>query len=150
MEKTLIDLVKKAEEFHGHLGPFLVLGLKAGLFGLKKLKIDKNKNKELLTTAMLDYSIPFSCIIDGLQISTGCTIGNKRLIVKNSSNFLIEFFNKKDNKRIAILIDQKILNRIRDELKAENKNSKKVLELAEKIVSMVDDELFIIHENNLD
>jgi formylmethanofuran dehydrogenase subunit E len=146
LEKPLIDLVKKAEEFHGHLGPFLVLGLRVGLLGLKKLNIDKSKNKELRITAMLDYSIPFSCIIDGIQVSTGCTVGNKKLIIENSSNFLIEFFDKKYNKRINISINQKILNKILDELKAGNKNPETFFELTKKIISIEDDELFIIYE----
>jgi len=139
-----MDLVKKAEEFHGHLGPFLVLGLRIGLLGLKKLNIDKSKNKDLRITAMLDYSIPFSCIIDGIQVSTGCTIGNKKLIIENSSNFLIEFFDKKYNKRINISINQMILNEILKELKAGNKDSETFFELTKKIISIADDELFII------
>ncbi|MEM2896266.1 MAG: FmdE family protein [Candidatus Bathyarchaeia archaeon] len=146
MRETLKDFMEKAEEFHGHLGPFLVLGLKIGLLGLKKLNMNRGSDGELHVTVMLDYSIPFSCMIDGLQVSTGCTVGNKRLTVKDSSDFIVEFFNKRDNKCIVISIDQKILNEILDKLKTETKNSKKVFELVKKIISAADDELFLIYE----
>lgn len=147
MKNTLTSLIKKAKEFHGHLGPFLILGLRIGLLGFKKLNLNKNKIENLYIIAALNYSIPYSCIIDGLQVSTGCTIGNKKLIIKNSSNSFVKvnFLNKKDDKCITISVNKKVLNKIIDEMKHENKNSKKILELAKKIALMPNKELFIIH-----
>jgi formylmethanofuran dehydrogenase subunit E len=31
------EIFEKAADFHGHLGPFLVIGVRMGLVGLKKL-----------------------------------------------------------------------------------------------------------------
>ena len=86
-------------EFHGHLGPFLVLGVRMGLAGLRELKV-KRGEKKLWVTAMLNYSIPISCALDGLQVATKCTLGNKKLRLLDSSGIAAKF-ELEDGKAIA-------------------------------------------------
>jgi hypothetical protein len=38
----------------------------------------------LIARAKLPLSTPFSCILDGIQATTQCTIGNQKLRIKNS------------------------------------------------------------------
>lgn len=60
-------------EIHGHLGIYAVIGVKMGIYAL-----------ELLDTGIDDISVtsyagsqpPLSCMNDGLQISTGATVGH--------------------------------------------------------------------------
>jgi len=85
VDTELMSIVERAAEFHGHLGPFLVIGVRIGLIGLRELKI-KKKNENLRVTAMLRNSVPFSCIIDGIQVATKCTIGNQHHRRDPSSN----------------------------------------------------------------
>ena len=70
----LKSLLERATEFHGHLGPFLVIGVRMGLIGLKKFGIGSNDH--LTIDVSLPLHVPFSCIIDGLQVSTNCTVGS--------------------------------------------------------------------------
>jgi len=66
------DFLLKAIEFHGHLGPYLVLGLKAGLFANQIFGRKPMKTEAFIKTKTTP---PQSCFADGVQFSTGCTLG---------------------------------------------------------------------------
>jgi formylmethanofuran dehydrogenase subunit E len=55
------NLIEKAADLHGHLGPFLVLGVRMGETAKKILK-----TANLQVTAKLPLSTPFSCVLDGI------------------------------------------------------------------------------------
>jgi len=75
------DLVDRVVEFHGHFGPFLILGLRAGLIGINYL----GKNYfELKATVTTSPNPPHSCFIDGIQFISGCTTGKGNLEIKKS------------------------------------------------------------------
>lgn len=82
-KQELGDILEKAVDFHGHLGPFLVLGVRMGLLGIRELEAKKG-NPKLRVTVMTKPSVPFSCVIDGIQAATKCTIGNRKLRLRNS------------------------------------------------------------------
>lgn len=71
------ETVQKAVEFHGHLGPFLVLGVRMGLLAKKELfPLGDEGMKAVAKTG----NVPsLSCLLDGIQISTGCTMGNGKI-----------------------------------------------------------------------
>ncbi|MDF2955615.1 MAG: Formylmethanofuran dehydrogenase subunit E [Candidatus Alkanophagales archaeon MCA70_species_2] len=108
-------LVKRAVEFHGHLGPFLVLGLKMGLFALERLGAAKY---ELSVVVETDSKPPASCIIDGIQVSTGCTVGRGNLKVKWCEGTPKIVF-KKDSKLLGIKVKKEALREIRAKMKRE-------------------------------
>ncbi|MHA1607543.1 MAG: formylmethanofuran dehydrogenase subunit E family protein [Candidatus Freyarchaeota archaeon] len=74
-EGEVEEMLKLAVRLHGHLGPFLVLGLRAGLTARKLL------GGVSRVEAAVFLEPPTSCILDGLQVSSGCTVGNGRLTV---------------------------------------------------------------------
>ncbi len=80
------DKIKKildeAIKFHGHLGPFLVLGLKAGLFANEVLGKDYFRTKATVET---EPRPPYSCFVDGIQIATGCTMGKCNIKIKRGN-----------------------------------------------------------------
>jgi formylmethanofuran dehydrogenase subunit E len=110
--EDLAGLLDKARDFHGHLGPFLVLGVRAGLRGLRELQTRK-ESLDVSAKVQLTYSVPYSCILDGIQVATGCTIGNTRLTYENSPNPMILLQNK-TGRAVAIWIAQETI----DELKS--------------------------------
>jgi len=140
VDLQLMTILKEAEGFHGHLGPFLVIGVRAGLIGLMKLGIQKSDPK-LATTVMLKNSIPFSCILDGVQIATGCTVGNKRLRLENSSSVAIIFENK-NGKKVEIEVNSAALNKLIEQLSAENVEAEEVRRLGYIMASIDEHELF--------
>ncbi len=136
-------LLKRATEFHGHLGPFLVLGLRMGLAGLRELNI-KSGEKKLQVTVKLPYSIPFSCAVDGLQITTKCTIGNKRLRIMADSGIEAKF-ELESGEQTALAVNTDFLEMLKGELPLENVPGEKVRKLAHLVVSKSDIELFAIN-----
>ena len=142
-DKTMeLDIIlRKAEEFHGHLGPFLVLGVRMGLIGVRELGAKENAEK-LRVTVMSKHSVPFSCVIDGIQVATKCTIGNKKLRVRRSSRIAAKF--ELQNKRwVSIAVNPVAFNKLKNDLH-EKVSRKELRKLAQLVASMPEEELFIV------
>jgi formylmethanofuran dehydrogenase subunit E len=136
-------LLNKAVEFHGHLGPFLVLGLRMGLAGLRELNV-KRGEKKLRVTAKLNYSIPFSCAVDGLQISTKCTIGNKKLKITGNSGIAVKI-RIEGGEQVIVAINSAFFDKLKGELPSEGVSSEEVRGLGRLVASLPEEELFTIH-----
>ncbi len=61
----------------------------------KTLNVDKDKLWNMHVIAELPLITPFSCVLDGIQAATKCTIGNGKLEVKNSSEAISAIFRLK-------------------------------------------------------
>ena len=79
----------EAVKLHGHKGPFLALGYKAGMYAHKSLK-PKNI-EDMYCIVKLPYRTPYSCIVDGIQASTYCTVGKCNIRIIESEDIEIEF-----------------------------------------------------------
>jgi formylmethanofuran dehydrogenase subunit E len=80
---------EKGSEFHGHGGSFMVIGLRMGLIALRLL--DSKGWFGLTCTATLEWSPPDSCVLDGIQISSGFTMGKRNLTLKEGKDISAEF-----------------------------------------------------------
>jgi len=130
------ELLKEGVKFHGHLGPFLILGLKAGLFANKILGKDCF---EVYTTIETKPSPPFSCVLDGIQVATGCTMGKRNIELKSGKNLSITF--TRGEKRLKISLKDEVLNDLK------NMNSREESEKKAKIlINQPFHELFNIEE----
>jgi len=65
-------LLHAAALFHGHLGPWLALGLRAGDFAARALDADPF---HLRARVFCPGRTPYTCFIDGVQAGSGCTMG---------------------------------------------------------------------------
>lgn len=74
------ELFALGTKFHGHPGPFLALGIRMGLLALSLL--GSWGHRGILAEAETGTNPPISCLVDGIQISTGCTTGKGNLSVK--------------------------------------------------------------------
>jgi formylmethanofuran dehydrogenase subunit E len=72
-KRSMAELLDMAIHFHGHLGSYLVVGLRMGLYGLKLLNTPGYYN--LWVRSYTAQQPSQSCMNDGLQLSTGCTLG---------------------------------------------------------------------------
>jgi formylmethanofuran dehydrogenase subunit E len=142
MDAELIHTIKRAEEFHGHLGPFLVIGVRMGLIGVRELEVKKNSEK-LRVTAMLRHQVPFSCVVDGIQVATKCTIGNRKLKLIDSPEIAAEF-ELQEGDKVTVTVNPTTFNRLRGSLLSENVPPEEVWKLAQMVASMLEEELFII------
>jgi len=71
---TDLDL---ARSYHGHLGPYLIIGIKIGNRALAEL--EPETCFQLTADVHCPESPPPSCVIDGIQLSSGCTMGKKNI-----------------------------------------------------------------------
>lgn len=60
------------DEFHGHLGVFSIVGVK---MGIKARELFGMGVDMLEVTSYTGTKPPYSCLIDGIQVSTGATLG---------------------------------------------------------------------------
>ncbi len=101
----------EAAKLHGHLGPWLVVGYKAGLLARELLK--PQRDSDMFCLLRIPLKIPFSCIADGVQSSAGCTLGKLSIVIEDSNDFVIEFTNRVSGRRITIKIRTDIVDKIR-------------------------------------
>jgi len=106
--------LRQAERFHGHLGPWLVLGLIAGEYGLKKIKAKKYFGLKV-TVSGLNIK-PRSCLIDGLQLSTGCTLGKGNIFLNGNRKIKIVFKNRKNESKASLELKSAILKNLNEKM----------------------------------
>ncbi|RJS85752.1 formylmethanofuran dehydrogenase [Candidatus Bathyarchaeota archaeon] len=100
-------ILAEAVKFHGHLGPFLVLGLKAGLYATKILGRDPMKMKAIIKT---HTHPPHSCFADGVQFSTGCTLGKRNITLEEENGLTVTFI--KGESRITLELKDAVLREL--------------------------------------
>jgi len=71
-----LDL-EEARRFHGHLGPWLVLGLRLGQVAMGRLQARPYFGVQVRVEA--PPQPPPSCLVDGLQLATGATYGKRNI-----------------------------------------------------------------------
>ena len=137
----LTKLIEKAADFHGHLGPFLVIGVKMGKFAKTNLSNAENGNLE--TTVKVPLLTPFSCVLDGIQVTTHCTTGNRRLIIENSQKEIAVYFKlQHSNRKLKVLVNPKIVEKLMNRISEGASNE----ELAWEIARMPESQLFTIEK----
>ena len=100
--------LKTAIDFHGHLGPYLILGILAGQFAVEKLNCKKYFGLRVkVWGARLK---PKSCLIDGLQLSTGATYGKGNIAKLNGSNIKIEFYDLLRQNKVVLKLKKKVVH----------------------------------------
>lgn len=97
--------LERLKEFHGHLGPYAVVGLRMGRAAVEKL--GKESLKCVVRTGLVK---PLSCIIDGIQLASSCTLGKGKIFVENDGIAEAEFY--KNNLKIKIKLKDDIKKEI--------------------------------------
>lgn len=106
------DLFESAIDLHGHGGPFLVIGLRMGLMALELL--DAHGWFDLRCLARLRWEPPDSCVIDGIQLSSGCTMGKHNIVVEERSGVAALF--TKGERSLEMRLKTGTLERVREVL----------------------------------
>jgi hypothetical protein len=130
------EIMKGAVEFHGHLGPFLVLGVRAGLFANSFLGKDCFKMKAIVTT---DPHPPNSCFVDGVQFTTGCTMGKRNIVLRKGKETSVLF--TKEDLKLRLNVKDKLLEHI-NKIKSKKESEKESVRLLNTPIS----ELFEIEK----
>jgi formylmethanofuran dehydrogenase subunit E len=74
--------------FHGHIGPYVVLGYRAGLVANRVLGQDPFCKRAHTMTGLKP---PVSCFTDGVQLGSCCTLGKGNITVSDEGEPRVRF-----------------------------------------------------------
>ena len=97
MDDQLLDRLRA---FHGHLGPFAMLGYRAGKLALAELNADSHFG--LRAHVLCPPRTPPSCFADGVQYGTGCTMGKGNITMEPSDDIELTVTVNDDGRSITI------------------------------------------------
>jgi len=138
-ETTLTSMIEYARKLHGHVGPYVVIGLRMGYAAKKALNVSDDAAR-LTTEISVPLHPPFSCLLDGIQVATTCTVGNRRLHFKNGKTVKAIFSDQKDAKTVKITLTRQFT----DQLKQKKKQDKLDEAFACELAKLPENQLFDI------
>ena len=115
---TIPDELRRAAEFHTHLGPFLVVGLRMGRVVTRELG---SEPFTIRLTANTGRVPPHSFCVDGLQVSTPCTVGNGGLAVADTRDMSVVAV--KGDATLSVRLREDVWQRIERECTHENQEA---------------------------
>jgi len=71
-----------AYEFHGHRCPFMPIGYRMGQLAMRTLGVEREPDHGMFAFPEIGVGHPQTCMVDGIQIATGCTYG--KLLVERT------------------------------------------------------------------
>ncbi len=81
----LPDELVALRRFHGHLGPYVVLGYMMGRLGRDRFP------DRISAVVFSGTRRPLSCLVDGIQFSSCCTLGKGNISVREEGRVRAEF-----------------------------------------------------------
>ena len=129
-----IDDVVLLKAFHGHLGPWAFAGMRMGRYALRKL--NANPHFGIEAHAWCPAATPVSCLLDGIQFATGCTLGKQNIHHHISNRVRASFTNRDTGESIALRLRPEAMERAVEEMHAKNDEAGAAL-----IEAMTDEEL---------
>lgn len=128
------DELTGAAAFHTHLGPFLVVGLRMGRVVTRELG---SEPFTIRIRAHTGTAPPYSCLVDGIQYVTPCTVGNGGVEVTGTRRMAIDAECR--GARLEVRLRRTLLESIERECTEENQE-----EFARRIWEMPEDQVLEI------
>jgi formylmethanofuran dehydrogenase subunit E len=97
--QDLEGLLRQTEHLHGHLCPFVSLGVKAGQYAMMALNRQNTGMEEIV--ALVECN---NCFTDGIQMVTGCTFGNNALIFKDLGKTAVTVARREDGQAVRLVV----------------------------------------------
>jgi len=123
--------------FHGHLGPYLIIGMKMGELSNELLGKEIGAGKGYFRKRVIvktGTKPPISCIIDGIQYTSGCTLGKGN----------IEVIDQQIPEATFIMEDKQLTISLKIPIKTEDRD---LQEVAMEIYQESSEDLFKITKN---
>jgi len=129
----VVDL-EVARAFHGHLGPYLVLGLRLGARIVAALQ---RRHFGLRVVVHCPPQPPPSCVADGLQLSTGCSLGKRNITLEPAEEVWVEAERSDGSSRLVLRSQAATMQRAAEIMAAESD-----VAAAQWLLSLPDEALF--------
>jgi formylmethanofuran dehydrogenase subunit E len=139
-------------QFHGHLGPSVVAGARIGMIGLRAVGAKGYFDVEVTCEGPLAKP-PQSCFLDGVQVTTGATLGKRTLLWVPADRLTMRIKNVRTGKT-AVLRPTPALMELLAPFKPQPKagadqgheDDEQLEAIARKIAAMPDKEVAVITE----
>jgi formylmethanofuran dehydrogenase subunit E len=105
-------LLAAGGRFHGHIGPFLAVGLRMGQVANERLGRAPMDTKAVVRVIGRP---PRSCVVDGIQYSTGCTMGKGNIAIDPDPSSISARFTSKTGS-VAVSLRPEFLAAIENDL----------------------------------
>jgi len=128
---NLPEEMERLKTFHGHLGPWAVVGYRMGQTARKKF------TNKLWVVVYTGTEPPMSCLIDGVQFTSCCTMGKGNIKIKDDNLAMGMFYDEKAI--LEIRLKDKWRRKIDSETTKENEE-----EISMEVLQAKDEELFRI------
>ncbi len=99
-----------AARLHGHLGPFLTIGYIAGL--IATMVLSPTTEHDLEAEIEVFPSTPYTCVVDGVQCSTRCTLGKGNIRISPADRNIIrfKFMNRRHGSSLLLKVRETLLD----------------------------------------
>jgi inosine-uridine nucleoside N-ribohydrolase len=134
-----IPVEKYLGTFHGHLGPYVVLGYRMGQTALEQLDSDGHFDLKAEVHSILKP--PFSCLIDGVQLGSGCTLGKRNIMIEAETGPAWARFTSNDGKIVTIRLRPEIPEKVTALV-----NTRGVESAAQEMLALDPEQVFIIEK----
>ena len=110
-ENQEIDARELLRTFHGHLGPYVVLGYRMGREALRTL--GSGGHFGLSAQVHSPLQPPRSCLIDGVQLGSGCTLGKGNIEVVEIDGAARALFTTGDGEQVTVSLKPDVPDLVR-------------------------------------
>ena len=128
---SLPEELERLKVFHGHIGPWAVVGYKMGRIARKRFP---NKLWAVIHTGTKP---PMSCLIDGVQFTSCCTMGKGNIKIKDDNEAMALFYDQ--TSILEIKVRDEWRQRIEREMNSANEEN-----LALEVFDARDEDIFKI------
>ncbi len=132
MEQLPEELLR-LKRFHGHLGPYVVVGYRMGQLARQRLE------GRLTAVSFSGTKTPLSCLVDGIQFSSTCTLGKGNISIQDKGEARAHFFT--DRVLLEVKLDDDVKKNIDETM---SKETEEATGLA--IYNAPEEELFEVRE----
>jgi formylmethanofuran dehydrogenase subunit E len=138
--------LKQAVQLHGHLGPWVVAGVRLGMGGACAVDAKGHFETKVACEGPFEKP-PQSCFLDGIQLGSGATLGKRTIQVVDAKQIVVKIQNSRTKKAVEVRPTRKLM----DILEPPQKNGKEpteeqVEQIARNVAAMPDEELFTISQ----
>ncbi len=125
--------------FHGHIGPYVVLGYRAGCIAVRLLGDDPFCKRAVTMTGRQP---PVSCFTDGVQAGSSCTLGKGNISVREGGMARVVFEAKDGPLSVDVTVSESARRRI-EEVSGWEEGDR----LGRQMMRDAEEELFIVETN---
>jgi pyrimidine-specific ribonucleoside hydrolase len=111
---TEFQTIAMTNEFHGHLGIYSIIGAKMGLRAMDYFHVGLD---ELEVWSYAGHNPPLSCMHDGLQYSTGASLGYGSIHIVEAIKFSPQAIFEYRGRRIKISISDKLNEQFEEDIR---------------------------------